>query len=306
MIMQNCKKRIDWTRGNGTTVMGMGLVFLILIFAFVLMQSFLIRQNTYNTQLAADALADSIAMYGYKEHPTYHEATEEMKHVVSLIKKDTSLLPKNFKGKISLDKQLFEEEDTAYVTITSNHNYLIDLFGSSYYATRSAKTYFPKKHMNNQYTGSSRIPYVQWCILIANNNEHGYSMPRRGGNPDYDCSSFVTSALIKSGDYPNAYVTSTHAMNELLLDLGFERHPFNESELVEGDILLYISPTIGHTEIYVGSGMTVGAHSDYDKVPGDSSGNEINVQPLSRHDYNYYYRDPNLAMKLRNPSTVKE
>ena len=40
--------------------------------------------------------------------------------------------------------------------------------------------------------------YVTWAVNIANDNTHGYSQAVRW-SPDYDCSSFVISALEAAG-----------------------------------------------------------------------------------------------------------
>ena len=37
--------------------------------------------------------------------------------------------------------------------------------------------------------------WVEWAKNIAADDSHGYSQPRRTGNPDYDCSSLVYYAL---------------------------------------------------------------------------------------------------------------
>ena len=46
-------------------------------------------------------------------------------------------------------------------------------------------------------TGSSS--WVDWAVSIAKDDSHGYSQPNRGGDPDYDCSSFVWAALRHAG-----------------------------------------------------------------------------------------------------------
>ena len=46
-------------------------------------------------------------------------------------------------------------------------------------------------------TGSSS--WVDWAVSIAKDDKHGYSQPNRGGDPDYDCSSFVWAALHHAG-----------------------------------------------------------------------------------------------------------
>lgn len=41
--------------------------------------------------------------------------------------------------------------------------------------------------------------WVEWAKNIAADDSHGYSQPRRTGNPDYDCSSLVYYALKQAG-----------------------------------------------------------------------------------------------------------
>lgn len=41
--------------------------------------------------------------------------------------------------------------------------------------------------------------WVEWAKNIAADDSHGYSQPRRNGNPDYDCSSLVYYALKQAG-----------------------------------------------------------------------------------------------------------
>lgn len=117
--------------------------------------------------------------------------------------------------------------------------------------------------------------YVKWMINIANDDTHGYSMPRRTFNPDIDCSSFVFFALTKGAGFPSSltWPFTTSTMGATLSGWGFKNVGMPET-LKRGDILL--NPSM-HVEVYVGDGKNVGAHCDYDGVPGDSSGKEVNV-----------------------------
>ena len=287
--------------------MGVGIVLLVLVFFFGVFNFYTLKTKAYNVQLAADSMSDAIAIFGYSERGTYDEALKELDNVKDMIMGSTSLLPSDFNGTVTLDRDMYEDEDIACVTVAMKDNPVISLFGDSFTITRDSKTYFPKKSISNIYTGFSDIPYIQWCINIANDNTHGYSMTNRGGNPDYDCSSFVCSSLKYSGMYPTAYAgATTGSMASMLLRLGFEQHAYNIDELQEGDILL--SPR-AHTEIYVGESngqkMSIGAHNDHDGNPGDSSGNEISVVPITR-TYQYYFRDPNLAGKIASSTSTTE
>ena len=115
------------------------------------------------------------------------------------------------------------------------------------------------------------------AIGIAEDNDHGYGHGTRMGDPDYDCASFVCSSFAEAGFdvYPWNNVGSmeedfTEAGFLYITDINFR----DLSQLRRGDILL----KDGHTEIYLGDGMMVGAHLDYDGWPGDSQDNEINVR----------------------------
>lgn len=127
--------------------------------------------------------------------------------------------------------------------------------------------------------------YVQgamdWAIAVAADNTHGYSQQTRNGNPNYDCSSFVINAYEAAGvPVKEAGAGYTGNMRRSFTKVGFEWIPGNPSvnDLQPGDVLLRES---SHTEMYIGNGLNVGAHSDKDGRNGDSSGNEICITSYS-------------------------
>jgi uncharacterized protein YraI len=118
---------------------------------------------------------------------------------------------------------------------------------------------------------------IMWAIGIANDNSHGYNTKERFG-PDYDCSSFVITAF-KAAGFDMGIAFNTSSMKGQLTQHGFIWIPWNDigdvSKLQRGDILLKESQ---HTEIYLGDGQNVGAHSDYGyPLSGDQTGKEISV-----------------------------
>ena len=134
--------------------------------------------------------------------------------------------------------------------------------------------------------GSSSIlveRYVQWAIDIANDNSHGYTqdLQRRWGYLDYDCSSLVISA-VRSVGLKTGAAAWTGNMRSELTKYGFVWH-WGTSDLKRGDILLVHASWRQHTEIYIGKGMTVGAHiaetGGIYGVGGDQTGHEIDVGP---------------------------
>ena len=126
---------------------------------------------------------------------------------------------------------------------------------------------------------------IEWALKTANDNLHGYSQNTRWGNPNYDCSSFVISAYEAAGiPVIEAGATYTGDMRAAFLKCGFEWIPGNPdvNSLQPGDILLDESD---HTEMYIGNGQNVGAHSNYDGVNGDSSGREVCVGNYYSHPW---------------------
>jgi len=119
---------------------------------------------------------------------------------------------------------------------------------------------------------------IDWAIAVAADDSHGYSQETRYGNPNYDCSSLVISAYEAAGiPVQEAGAGYTGNMRSAFTSVGFEWIPGNPNvdDLQPGDVLLNEN---SHTEMYVGDGMNVGAHANYDGSNGDSSGREINVQ----------------------------
>ncbi len=119
---------------------------------------------------------------------------------------------------------------------------------------------------------------IEWAISIANDNSHGYNGTNRNG-PDYDCSSFVSTAF-KNGGFSVSGSLGTGNMLNAFISAGFTKYNKGAVSLQRGDILLRpkTSSRGGHTEIYLGNNQCVAAHSDKDGKSGDSSGKEIEVR----------------------------
>ena len=121
---------------------------------------------------------------------------------------------------------------------------------------------------------------VNWAINIANDDTHGYSQANRNGNPDYDCSSLVIAAM-KEGNFNVGAASYTGNMKKEFTNNDFTWIDWNTlggvNNLQYGDVLL----KDGHTELYIGNGQRVGAHSNYDGKAGDGAGNEISIKECS-------------------------
>lgn len=121
---------------------------------------------------------------------------------------------------------------------------------------------------------------LAWAREIAQDNSHGYSQANRYG-PNYDCTSFVCTALMEGGFGLDHY-TSTGGMIAELPELGFVVYRKNETEAQRGDILLRRGV---HAEICLGNGGCVAAHQNYDGRSGDRSGHEIEWRESNDDSY---------------------
>lgn len=115
---------------------------------------------------------------------------------------------------------------------------------------------------------------VKWAEEIAADNSHGYSQVHRNG-PDYDCSSFVGTALSNAGFAVSMYST-TRNLEAQLVKAGFKKcsRPWKR-----GDIHLaaghHVTMSTDATHIVHASQSETGG---IDGKTGDQTGKEICVR----------------------------
>lgn len=130
---------------------------------------------------------------------------------------------------------------------------------------------------------------VQWAVAIANDSSHGYSQSSRLGNPDYDCSSFVATALHNAG-FNIAVDSYTGNLFSRLKAIGYIMTSVN-GERKRGDIFL----TPGkHVVMCVNSSTIVHASiGENGKIrntkPGDQTGKEICTRSFYTPSYGWKY-----------------
>lgn len=131
---------------------------------------------------------------------------------------------------------------------------------------------------------------ISWAISIANDNKHGYSQYNRNG-PDYDCSSFVSTAFHQAGFNvsPNYW---TGNLESAFKAAGFKAYAAGSVTLQRGDILLVHSSSRQHVELYIGNNQCVAAHCDENGgiggKTGDQTGKEIDVRSKAYCDFCNY------------------
>ena len=137
---------------------------------------------------------------------------------------------------------------------------------------------------------------VRLAEQIAADNSIGYQWggwgPSTGG---YDCGHLIIDCFERAGfGVKAAGAASTRNMRQVFLSRGFADvtagvNLNTGAGLRRGDVLLNQA---NHAALYIGSGRIVQARSNLDGKPGDSSGQEIRVQPYYNYPWDCVLRAP--------------
>lgn len=175
---------------------------------------------------------------------------------------------------------------TAALTITITLTGTVNIMGGA--STSGTITQTKTTTCSNTSGSSGMDKAIEEAWNMANNDTIGYSQATRRLNPNVDCSSFVFYALQKAGYDVGDNPFNTIGMNTILPNLGFTKTEWdgNVDTLKKGDIMW----ASGHTEIYLGDGRTIGAHTDYDGKDGDGDGNEVSAVPINTSAFTAYWR----------------
>lgn len=126
---------------------------------------------------------------------------------------------------------------------------------------------------------------------IAADNSHGYEWG--GWGPDYDCGHLVIDAWETAGvPVKSSGASYTGNMVAAFLRCGFrivngQVNLATGAGLQAGDVLVNVA---NHAAMYIGGGQIVQARSNFDGVPGDSSGQEIREQGYYNYPWDYVLR----------------
>lgn len=127
---------------------------------------------------------------------------------------------------------------------------------------------------------------LKYFLGMINDNTYGYTFGGRGPT-EFDCASSISWALRQAGFDMGGGWDTTGVANSLFA-LGWQKVP-NNGNPKRGDIVMNEAT---HVEWALGNGQLAGFHSNYDGMPGDSSGTEASVGPYYEEPWEYYIRYP--------------
>ena len=130
---------------------------------------------------------------------------------------------------------------------------------------------------------------VSYMESIAKDDSHGYAQDNRSGNPDYDCSSLVGTALNKAG-FNVKPLSTTRTLYDQLNNCGFKTIGINDARK-RGDI--FLSP--GHHVVMCTDANNI-VHASINEngkttngLPGDQTGKEICTRSFYTPSYGWTY-----------------
>lgn len=130
---------------------------------------------------------------------------------------------------------------------------------------------------------------VKYMTNIANDDSHGYAQDNRGGNPDFDCSSLVGTALNNAG-FNVSKLSTTRNLYEQLINCGFKEVSINCSRK-RGDIFLtpgkHVVMCVDENNI-VHASINENGKTTNGKI-GDQTGKEICIRSFYNPSYGWKY-----------------
>ena len=143
---------------------------------------------------------------------------------------------------------------------------------------------------------------VKYMEDIANDDSHGYAQDNRGGNPDYDCSSLVGTALNVAG-FNVSKGSTTRNLYQQMINCGFKEIAI-DAPRKRGDVFLSVghhvvmctdADNIVHASLNENGGIKNGQ-------PGDQTGKEICIRSYYNHKNGWNYH---LRYESSTPTTQK-
>lgn len=257
-------------RGSGVMFLSLPVFVILMALTVIFIQRTLTAHHIFETQAAADSIADSTAFTMAQEYGTYSDAVKRARELRGVVNSNMNVTV----GEMSVDRGKFED-DVISIRLTSNGN---RAYHRSFSARAAADTKF-------EVLGMAIVRYAMTFLGTPYNSTVGRVPRALGSPPDYfDCSQFVAYVYNHFGyDLPD-YVANTLAPYDLASALNTCGAAVPSlSQAKPGDVICFMpvpSDTYGvggagHTGIYIGHGMMI--HSGN----STSGGSCVNIKHVS-------------------------
>lgn len=266
----NQKKSFGFNKGTGTFIYGCMIMMVAFLAALVCIEQYSRYNHATDTQMAADSIADGVAVFMSNENHSYDEAVEQADIIKKIFAKNTGV---NIK-EVTIDKNNLEKDKWVSATVlanyleSSNADDFMDAGNktNNYDIKRTSSTSFisVQNYGNSQYstevnddakkeiqkTSEMRRKLVNFAL-----SKVGGTYVYGGTNFDtgVDCSAFVMLSYRHIGKTLSR--TAAAQKNDC--------QSISRNQLKPGDLLFYTGDDggIGHVTMYIGGNQVVHASS---------------------------------------------
>ena len=95
-------------------ILGTGIMLILLTITFAIVQTFIIRNNGWDAQMAADSIADGTAVYMATDGNDYNDAVKKSKELQSIVKKNTGIDTQN----VTVNKNKLKDDDEVQIDLS--------------------------------------------------------------------------------------------------------------------------------------------------------------------------------------------
>lgn len=123
-------------------ILGTGIMLILLTITFAIVQTFIIRNNGWDAQMAADSIADGTAVYMATDGNDYNDAVKKSKELQSIVKKNTGIDTQN----VTVNKNKLKDDDEVQIDLSVTDQYIKDSYKGQkgYTLNRTSTTKFIK------------------------------------------------------------------------------------------------------------------------------------------------------------------
>ena len=105
-------------------ILGTGIMLILLTITFAIVQTFIIRNNGWDAQMAADSIADGTAVYMATDGNDYNDAVKKSKELQSIVKKNTGIDTQN----VTVNKNKLKDDDEVQIDLSVTDQYIKDSY----------------------------------------------------------------------------------------------------------------------------------------------------------------------------------